>query len=320
MRHPRNDRASIRGWLPVLVTMLFVAAPVLAQSDDVIPPWVDEPDPVNPRLPVDPSFERAANAATVDLTRIGDSVPMDLEFVDETGKRVRLGDYFDGERPVVLAMIYFRCPMLCGLVGTGLKNALVNLEWTAGTEFQVLNVSIDPEDTPETAAGRKANFLTSYDREPAEEGFRILTGDEDQIRALADAIGFGYYFDPEAGEEGEYAHPPGLFLFTPEGRLARVLPNIDYQGSIRKALIEAGDGKIGDTRENIFFQLCWQWDPNTGEYVNVAWKVMRTGGVLMILAMAGLIFYMTRRMKPKWEKDLEAEELQSREFQAGAQS
>jgi protein SCO1/2 len=222
----------------------------------------------------------------------GAVVPKDLEFVADDGRTVRLGDYFDGKRPVVLNLGYYRCPMLCGLVLSGLLQGMKELPWTAGREFEVVTVSIDPRETATLARLKKETYLGEYGRPGAAAGWHFLTGREENIRKLADAVGFGYRYVPE---REEFAHAAALFVATPDGRLARYLYGVLYApGTLRMALTEAGQGKVGTTGDRILL-ACFHYDSNEGRYVVAATRLMRIGGGATALVVGGWLLVQWRR-------------------------
>jgi protein SCO1 len=210
----------------------------------------------------------------------GATLPLDLEFTDDNGRTVRLAQYFSGKRPVVLTLGYFRCPMLCTLVLNSLVEGLKDLPWTPGREFEIVTVSIDPTETPTLARLKKQNYLTDYGRPGAANGWHFLTGREENIRKLADAVGFGYRY---VQERGEYAHSAAIFVVTPDGRMAKVLYGVMYQPkTIRLALTEAGQGKVGTTTDQ-FLLYCFHYDAQEGRYVLAASNLMRLGGATTAL-------------------------------------
>jgi len=210
----------------------------------------------------------------------GAKLPPDLEFTDEHGKTVRLGQYFDGRRPVILTLGYYRCPMLCTLVLNSLVDGLKDLPWTPGQQFEIVTVSIDPTETPTLARLKKQNYLEEYGRAGAAGGWHFLTGREENIRKLADAVGFGYRY---VEERGEYAHAAAIFVVTPDGRLAKVLYGVLYQPkTLRLALTEAGEGKVGTTTDQLLL-YCFHYDAQEGRYVLAATNIMRFGGATTAL-------------------------------------
>lgn len=222
---------------------------------------------------------------------LGRQIPLDLVFRDETGAPVRLGDLF-AAKPTIVNLVYYRCPMLCTEVLNGLVASLETLKFDAGKEFSVVTVSIDPRETPELATEKKTVYLKRYGRAGAAQGWHFLTGDQTQIARLADAVGFRYAYDPELGQ---YAHAAGIFVATPDGRLARYFYGIDYAPrDLRLALVEASEGKIGNVADKIVL-FCYQYDPTTGKYGATILGIMRLGGVVTVLALGAFMLLMWRR-------------------------
>ena len=218
-------------------------------------------------------------------------LPLDLTFRDESGKTVRLGDYF-GDRPVLLTLAYYHCPMLCPMVLDGQVRSLRPLAWDLGEEFRAVTVSIDPRETPEQAAAMKKKLVTQYGRDGAADGWSFLVGDDQAIRSLAEAIGFRYRYD-EANDQ--YAHAAALMVVTPEGRLSRYLYGIDFRPrDVRLALVEASDGKIGTLTDQLLL-FCFHYDPATGQYGAAAMTSLRVAGVLTLAGILGFVTTQIRR-------------------------
>ena len=223
--------------------------------------------------------------------KLGSQVPLDLEFLDESGQRVTLGQYF-GENLVILTLVYYECPMLCTLILNGTVRALRAMNFSAGQEFQIVTVSINPEETPSIASTKKAQYLESYRREGAENGWHFLTGTEDQIRPLADAVGFRYAYDPESGE---YAHAAGIMVLTPEGKVARYFYGVEYSPrDIRLGLVEASSNQIGSPVDQVLL-FCYHYNPLTGTYTFTILSILRVAGVLTILGLGLLLFVLLRK-------------------------
>jgi protein SCO1/2 len=218
---------------------------------------------------------------------LGRSLPLDAAFHDEDGRAVRIGDYFGpGKKPAVLAMAYFECPMLCTLVLNGMVKALRPLTFTAGDEYDVIVVSIDPKETPELAKQKKAAYLESYARKGDGGGFHFLTGDEKAIRSVADAIGFQYRYMPETGE---FAHAASIYVVTALGQLSRYFFGVEFSSrDLRLALVEATDNKIGTVVDQLML-FCYRYDPSAGKYSAQALAVVRLAGLATVLALAGYI-------------------------------
>ncbi len=220
-------------------------------------------------------------------------MPLTLEFRDETGRPVRLGDYF-GERPVVLALVYYECPQLCPMVLNGMVKSFRTLRFDVGQEFEVVTVSIDPRETPAIAAKKKDQLVRQYDRAGAARGWHLLTGEKGAIRRLADAVGFRYFYDPETEL---YAHAAGIMVATPKGRLARYYYGIEYSGrDLRLGLVEAAENKIGSVVDEVLL-YCYHYDPTTGKYGLVIMNVLRVAGLATVLAIGIFLFVSLR-----WER------------------
>lgn len=211
--------------------------------------------------------------------RLGEQVPLDLEFLDETGRRVQLEQYF-GERPVVLALVYYDCPMLCSMVLNGMVGGLRALDFDPGTEFEVLVVSFDPDESPELAGTAKQTYLERYDRPGTETGWHFLTGDQAAIQALTRSVGFRYVYLPE---EDQFAHAAGILALTPEGRVARYYYGVEYAPrDLRLGLVEAADSRIGSMVDQVLL-YCFHYDPTTGRYSAVAMNILRlAAGITLV--------------------------------------
>jgi protein SCO1/2 len=262
----------------VFAAWAFTAAvPAVAQLADQVPPQLEEV-----------GIEEHLDA----------KIPMNLEFRDEYGAVVTLGDYFDGEKPVILTLNYYKCPMLCGLQLNGLLDGLMELDWTPGQEFEMVTVSINPLETPALATEKKQNYMKRYERPSAAKGWHFLTGREPEIRQLASTLGFGYTFDRKTGE---YAHAAAIFVSTPDGRVARYLYGIEYPPRrLRLALLEASAGEIGTTIDQLIL-YCFHYDPSSRRYSPVAMNIMRLGGgataLILGLSLGGYWLREARRRK-----------------------
>ena len=216
-------------------------------------------------------------------------LPRGVEFKDETGRRVRLGDYFDGKKPVILTLNYSSCPMLCSLILNGLTLGLKDVTWTAGRDFRIVTISIDPKETPETAARTKERYESFYGRPEAREGWHVLSGSEESIHAVADAVGFRYGYNEE---RKEYVHPAAFAMVTPDGRIARYLYGIEFQPkTLSLSLVEASEGKLSSTVDRLIL-YCFHYDSSEGRYAPVAINIMRLGGALTALLLAGFLIVM----------------------------
>ena len=223
--------------------------------------------------------------------RLNEQLPLDLPFKDESGKAVKLGDYF-GRKPVILTFVYYECPMLCTQVLNGLESALRVLNESVGDEFDVVTVSFDPRETPSLAAGKKNAYLDRYKREGAERGWHFLTGEQASIDALTQAAGFSYTWD-EATQQ--FAHASGIVVATPSGKLSRYFFGIDYSPrDIKFALMESTSERIGSLADQLLL-YCYHYDPASGSYGFVAMGAVRIGGALTVLALVGFVVGSIRR-------------------------
>jgi protein SCO1/2 len=224
-------------------------------------------------------------------------VPLDLTFTDERGRAVRLGDYF-GRRPVVLALVYYECPMLCTQVLNGAVAAFKTMNFTAGNEFDVVTISFDPRETPAMAAQKKVTYINKYGRPEAAAGWHFLTGRQAEIDALAGAVGFRYVYD-EASKQ--YVHASALMVLTPQGHVSKYFYGIEYPPrDLRLGLVEASNGKIGNPVDQVLL-YCYHYDPNAGRYSMVVMNVLRLAGIATVVLVGGFIVMMLNRdrRKPK---------------------
>ena len=218
-------------------------------------------------------------------------VPLDAEFNDEHGKTVTLRQYFN-QRPVVLALVYYDCPMLCTQVLTGLAGSLQGVTFDVGKEYDVLVVSFDPGETPAQAAERKKTFVRRYLRNADEASIHFLTGREESIRALTSAVGFRYAYDKAIDQ---YAHPAAITILTSAGHVSRYLYGVEFAPrDLKLALVEASAGKIGGIVEQAML-FCYHYDPETGKYGLVIMNFVRAAGALTLLVLLGSIFVSLRR-------------------------
>jgi protein SCO1/2 len=226
----------------------------------------------------------------------GTALPRDLVLTDEAGEAVRLGDFFDTGRPLVVQLVYYSCPMLCTLVLNGYVDAAKELDWVPGRDYDVLTVSFDPHDTPALAAAKKTNYVASLGKPDAAGGWHFLTGDSAAVRTLADSLGFAYRWIPE---EQQFAHAAGMFVLTPGGTVSRTLYGIAFPGQdLRLSLVEAGKGKLGSPVDKLLL-YCFQYDPATHKYALVAINVMKLGGLLTVVLLGGFLAVQWTRERRK---------------------
>lgn len=231
--------------------------------------------------------------------KLNAQVPLNLTFRDETGRQVQLKQYF-GKKPVLLTLVYYECPSLCGLVLQGLLKSLRVINYTPGDQFEIVTVSFNPKETPQLAAAKKQNFLKEYGRLDAAKGWHFLTGEETQIRKLADSVGFRYVYDPKSGQ---FAHAAGIMLLTPSGKVARYFYGIEYSPrDLRLGIMDASQGKVGSPVEKVIL-FCYQYDPTTGKYSLAIIRVIQLASVLTVLVLGGFISAQMYRERRKQKKE-----------------
>lgn len=228
--------------------------------------------------------------------RLDQQLPLDLDFKDENGKSVKLGDFF-GKKPVVLTMVYYTCPMLCSEVETGMASVFKVLKFNPGREFEAVSVSINPNETPADAMKQKQKFVHFYGRPGTEDGLHFLTGAQPSIAALAKAVGFHYSYDAKSGQ---YSHATAIMVVTPQGRLAQYFYGIEYSPKdLRLALVQASQEKIG-TLADVVLLYCFHYDPSTGKYSATILNILRLAGIgTVFLVGAFMLVSLKRERKPK---------------------
>jgi protein SCO1/2 len=223
--------------------------------------------------------------------KIGHQIPADIPFVDDHGTPVVIGDYF-GKRPVVLALVYYECPMLCTQVLNGLVSAVGVLNFTVGREFDVVAVSFNPKEGPGLASQKKAAYVERYGRPESAAGFHFLTGTQDAIDRLTDAVGFRYAYDEKIGQ---FAHGAAIEVLTPKGTIAKYFYGIEYSPrDLRLGLIEASDERIGTIIDDVLL-FCYHYDPATGSYGATVLTIVRAGAIATVLAFAIFLTVSLRR-------------------------
>lgn len=219
-------------------------------------------------------------------------MPLDLPFRDETGRSVQLRDYFGHQKPVVLAFVYYGCPMLCDQVEQGVVGALRMLSFNPGRDYDVVFVSFDPRETPEMAAEKKQKALVHFRRHETDSGWHFLTGSKESIEALTKAANFRYTFDSKSNL---FAHASGVMILTPDGRISRYFYGVEFPGhDMRFGLVDASAGKIGTPIDHVLL-FCYHYDPTSAVYSASILKLIRLGGVLTILCIVGGILISRRR-------------------------
>ena len=250
----------------------------------------------------DKSSQPASQVSPADLANVGidqrlnQQVPLELEFKDETGKMVKLGDYFQSGRPVILNLVYYTCPMLCGEELAGEASALGMLKFTPGKEYAIVSVSFNPDETPKNAAAARQTYIARINEHLAHktegDGWHFLTGDQPQIQRLADAVGFHYRRDRQTGQ---FIHATAIMIVTPAGKIAQYYYGVEYSPKdIRLGLIEASRGNIGNVVDEVLL-YCYHYDPKTGRYGAVVTNIMRLAGAATMLILGGFLIVMFRR-------------------------
>jgi protein SCO1/2 len=235
---------------------------------------------------------------------LNQQLPLDARFVDDTGKPVRLGDYF-GKHPAVVSLVYYNCPMLCSEELDGLTSALEMVKLTPGKDFDVLIISIDPSETPDLAARKKAFYLKRYGRPETAAGWHVLTGQKPAIDAVTNAVGFGYVRVPGPdGKLTQFAHASSIELATTDGKLAQYYLGVEYSPKdILLGLIDASGNKIGSPVANIL-TYCYHYDPQTNKHSLIVARVVQLGGMITVAGLGSFIFLSFRRdLKPAHDQD-----------------
>jgi protein SCO1/2 len=272
----------------VLISAFVGAASAFAQPG--------QPAPVQPSLSMQdtnlkPALPGALAGVGIDQ-KLDSQLPLNLTFRDEAGRAAPLSSFFQTGKPVILALVYYRCPMLCTQILNGLESSLKAVSFNPGQDFEVLSVSFDPKDTPELAASKKQMYLKRYGRNNTANGWHFLTGDEANIKALTDAAGFHYKYDPRTDQ---FAHASGIMILTPDGRLSRYFYGVEYAPrDVRLGLVEASQNKIGNPVDQILL-FCYHYDPATGKYGALAMNMVRFAGGAFVLVCGTFLLIVFRR-------------------------
>jgi protein SCO1/2 len=270
------------------LAMLAMGIPALAQPG--------QPAPMQPSHNLQDSNLKPALPGALEGVgieqKLDAQVPLNLTFRDEVGRNVSLSTFFESKKPVILAPVYYRCPMLCTQILSGLESSLKAVSFNPGQEFEILAVSFDPKDTAELAASKKQMYLKRYGRQNSANGWHFLTGDEANVKALMDAVGFHYKYDPKTDQ---FAHASGIMILTPEGRLSRYFYGVEYAPrDVRLGLVEASQNKIGTPVDQMLL-FCYHYDPATGKYGAIAMKLVRFAGAAFVLICGTFLLIVFRR-------------------------
>jgi protein SCO1/2 len=228
--------------------------------------------------------------------KLGDSIPLDLVFTNSDGEQVTLRELFEGDKPVLLNPLYYDCPVLCGVVLDGVFRAVKQLAWSPGSDYTIISFSIDPDEGSDLASSSKEFYLNQFDRQGAADGWHFLTGSQESIQKLTEAIGFRYKYEEETGE---YIHLASIMMLSPDGKITRYLYGANFKEfDVRNALFEAADGTIGNSLDKVIM-YCFTYDPSSQSYVPVAMNIMKLGGLatLIILGIFLSVFWRRERNK-----------------------
>jgi protein SCO1/2 len=230
------------------------------------------------------------------IEHLNERIPEGLAFKDQDGKPVKLADFLHGGVPVILTFNYSSCPMLCSLQLTAFVEGLKRLDFDAGKQFRIITVLLDPKETNDSARRFRSRYLAQYNRPGTEPGWTFLTGSDQNIHELAQAVGFSYNYNEV---RGEYVHPAALTLLSPDGKVARYLYGLEYPDkTLRLGLVEASEGKVGSSLDRLVL-YCFHYDATEGRYAPIAARIMQVGGAVSLLVLAGLLTILIRRDKKR---------------------
>jgi protein SCO1 len=255
-----------------------------------------QPAPMQPTISMQdanlkPALPGALQGVGIDQ-KLDQQLPLNLTFTDEYGATVPLSSFFHAGKPVILAPVYYRCPMLCTQILTGLETSLKAVSFNPGRDFEVVAVSFDPKDTWQLAAAKKQTYLKRYGRPNTANGWHFLTGEEANIKALTEALGFHYKYDPATDQ---FAHASGIMIATSDGRLSRYFYGVEYAPrDVRLGLVEASQNKIGNPVDQILL-FCYHYDPSTGKYGALVMNMVRVAGAAFVLLCGGILWIALRR-------------------------
>lgn len=265
-----------------------------APAADTAPAQHDMPDMQSGRMESAPG---ELEGVGID-ENMGGQLPLDAEFTNSDGDKVRLGDIIDGDKPVILTLGYLKCTMLCHLILRGLTQTISELDWTLGDQYEIVSISIDPRETPAFAKINKQKYIKMYGRPEGAAGWHYLTGENKQIKKVADTAGFNYEYSEK---DDMYLHTAAIFIITPNGRISRYLYGVAYDPvTLRMSMLEASEGRLGTTVDRIIM-YCFHYDASEGRYAPVAFNIMKLGGAITVIVlgvfMLGLWMIEKRRGK-----------------------
>lgn len=280
-----------------LVLLVFSTFTVSAQRVEHYSSPLYSPKTYDPATSEPNGLPAALQTVGIDQ-KLGDQLPLETVFKDENGNAVKLGDYFVKGRPVILALVYYECPMLCNQVLNGLSGSLKGINFDAGKEFDVVAISFDARENekPDLAKNKKANYVERYGRPGGEKGWHFLTGTQDSIDKVTTAAGFNYHWDERSNQ---FAHVGGIMVVTPEGKMSHYLYGIDYAPKdVKFALIESAGSKVGSPSDKLLL-YCYHYDPATGKYGLAILNIMRLGAIGTVLGLSAMVLVFWRRNKRK---------------------
>ncbi len=277
----------------LIVAFLACASVSIAQKNEHYNSPLYSPRKYDPTLTTASGLPEPLKKVGIEQ-RLGEQVPLDAVFRTEDGRDVSLGEFFGKGRPVILALVYYECPMLCNQVLNGMTGTLKGINLDIGTDFDVLSISFDANENgkPGLAANKKAAYLERYGRAGAESGWHFLTGEQTSIDRLTEAVGFTYEWDERSDQ---FAHASGIMILTPEGKVSRYFYGIDYAPrDVRLGLVESAESRVGGVTDQLLL-YCFHYDPSTGKYGFAVLSAMRIGAVITLLGMGAMGFIFWRR-------------------------
>ena len=290
-----NGTKSLRAAIVIVAAAFGVCSEAVGQKSEHYNSPLYSPKYYDPSQGTSNGLPEALQKVGIEQ-KLGESLPLEAEFKDEDGKSVKLGDYFAKGRPVVLALVYFECPMLCNQVLNGMTGSMKGISLDAGKDFEVVAISFDARenDKPDLGKNKKASYLERYGRPGTEKGFHFLTGTQSSIDAVTKAAGFNYEWDEKSNQ---FAHASAIMIVNPDGKLSRYLYGIDYSPKdLKFGIIESADNKVGSAADQLLL-YCYHYDPATGKYGFAVLSAMRMGGILTLLGLGAMGFVFWRRNK-----------------------
>ncbi len=281
----------------VLVILLLPAAGVVAQKSEHYNSPLYSPRTYDPNQTSGNGLPDALQTIGIEQ-KLGEQLPLDTEFKDENGRAVKLGEYFSKGRPVVLAFVYYECPMLCNEVLNGLTGTLKGISFDAGKEFDVVAISFDARENekPDLAMNKKAAYMERFGRPGSEKGWHFLTGTQASIDAVTKAAGFSYKWDEKTNQ---FAHAGGIMVVTPDGKMSRYFYGIDYAPKdVKFGIMESAENKVGNPAEKLLL-YCFHYDPASGKYGLAVLNVVRLGGIATLIGLGAMFFVLWRKNKVK---------------------